>query len=190
MWELNTLHCAWYCEFPRITLLLQCIPLPHLFSTFKEHSLDVFFFLPCLSAEHPQSVSIISLLERLIYRNPEDSFSETFLFLIIGPLFRCFSTFSFLFLRVIPIGTLSEGILTVSGGFFEGLGLSLSALRRATSIFGVCTQYVIGARRSMDAGGCRSMSTSVCRSMGVSACRAILTLSGLGGCGCFAANSL
>ncbi|KAF3571437.1 hypothetical protein F2Q69_00059584 [Brassica cretica] len=50
---------------------------------------------------------------------------------------------------VLPIGTLStsiesspssEGILTVSGGFSEGFGLGLSALRRATSIFGICTR--------------------------------------------------
>ena len=152
-----------------LSLLLQCNPFSHLFSSFTEHSLDVFFFLPCFSDEHPQSVSIISLLERLIYRNPEDSFSKTILFLIIGPLFRCFSTCSFLFLRVLPIGTLStsiesspssEGILTVSGGFSEGLGLGLSALRRATSIFGICTRYVIGARRSMGAGGCRTMAVS------------------------------
>ncbi|KAF3568255.1 hypothetical protein DY000_02014932 [Brassica cretica] len=74
---------------------------------------------------------------------------------------------------VLPIGTLStsigsapssEGILAVSGGFSEGLGLGLSALRRATSIFGICTWYVSGARRSMGAGE-------------------------LGGCGCPAANS-
>ncbi|KAF3601876.1 hypothetical protein F2Q69_00037118 [Brassica cretica] len=100
--------------------------------------------------------------------------------------------------RFLSVGTLStsiesspssEGILTVSGRLSEGLGLGLSPLRRATSIFGICTRYVIGAHRSIEAGGCRSMSTSVCRSMGVAACRAILTLSGLGRCGCFAANS-
>ncbi|KAF3585443.1 hypothetical protein F2Q69_00029457 [Brassica cretica] len=60
----------------------------------------------------------------------------------------CFATFSFLLLRVLPVGTLStsiesvsssEGVLTASGGFSEGLGLGLSALRRTTSIFGICT---------------------------------------------------
>ncbi|KAF3566242.1 hypothetical protein DY000_02014613 [Brassica cretica] len=65
------------------------------------------------------------------------------------------------FVRVLPIGTLSmsiksspssEGILTVSGGLSEGLGLSLSALRRATSIFGICTQYVIGYQGWADVG--------------------------------------
>ncbi|KAF3589151.1 hypothetical protein F2Q69_00029073 [Brassica cretica] len=73
----------------------------------------------------------------------------------------CVSTFSSLFLRVLPIGTLStsiesspssKGILTVSRGFSEGVGLGLSSLRRATFIFGICTRYLIGARRSMDAG--------------------------------------
>ncbi|KAF2547219.1 hypothetical protein F2Q70_00021879 [Brassica cretica] len=81
----------------------------------------------------------------------------------------CFATFSFLLLRVLPVGTLStsiesvsssEGVLTASGGFSEGLGLALSALRRTTSIFGICTWYVIGPRRSMGAGGCRSMAVS------------------------------
>ncbi|KAF3569541.1 hypothetical protein DY000_02015985 [Brassica cretica] len=83
----------------------------------------------------------------------------------------CFSTFPFLFLRVHPIGTLStsiesspssEGIMTVSGGFSEGLGLGLSALRRATSIFGIFTRCVIGARRLMGTGGCQSILTSIC----------------------------
>ncbi|KAF3584201.1 hypothetical protein F2Q69_00030864 [Brassica cretica] len=54
---------------------------------------------------------------------------------------------------VLPIGTLStsiesppssEGILTVSRGFSEGLGLGLSALRRETSIFGICTRSIDG----------------------------------------------
>ncbi|KAF3555217.1 hypothetical protein F2Q69_00012605 [Brassica cretica] len=76
--------------------------------------------------------------------------------------------------RVLLIGTLStsiesspssEGILTVSGGLSKGLGLGLSSFRRATSIFGICTQYLIGARQSMDARGFRSMSTSVCQSI-------------------------
>ncbi|KAL0706711.1 hypothetical protein Bca4012_073137 [Brassica carinata] len=85
MWEFNTLHRAWYCKLPRITLLLQCNYFSHLFSSFTEHSPDVFFFLLCLSEEHPQFMSIISILEWLIYWNPEDSLPETFLFLIIGP---------------------------------------------------------------------------------------------------------
>ena len=126
--------------------------------------------------------------------------------LSLTPLFKCFSTFHFLFLRVFPKGTQSisidsspssEGIMTVSGGFSEGLGLGLSAFRRAISIFGICTRYIIGTRRPVGAGGCRSMSSSIyrsivgspCRSMEVLARRAIHTLSGLGGCGCFAANS-
>ncbi|KAF2565465.1 hypothetical protein F2Q68_00025256 [Brassica cretica] len=53
---------------------------------------------------------------------------------------------------VLPIGTLSisigsaassEGVLTAYGGLSEGLGYGLSALRRATSIFGICTQMSI-----------------------------------------------
>ncbi|KAF2557886.1 hypothetical protein F2Q68_00015819 [Brassica cretica] len=71
---------------------------------------------------------------------------------------------------VLPVGTLStsiesipssEGVLTASGEFSEGLGLGLSALRRATSIFGICTRYVIGARRSMGACCCRSITVSI-----------------------------
>ncbi|KAF3585221.1 hypothetical protein F2Q69_00029435 [Brassica cretica] len=51
---------------------------------------------------------------------------------------------------VLPIGTLStsigsaassECVLVASGGLSEGLGCGLSALRRATSIFGFCTRY-------------------------------------------------
>ncbi|KAF3503519.1 hypothetical protein F2Q69_00042874 [Brassica cretica] len=135
--------------FTVITLLLQCNPHPHLFSSFTEHSPDVFFFLSCFSEEHPQSVDILSLLEWLINRNPEDPLPETFLFLIIGPLFRCFATLSFLLLRVLPVETLSssigsstssEGVLMGSDGYYEGLGLGLSTLSRATSIFGICTQ--------------------------------------------------
>ncbi|KAF2609020.1 hypothetical protein F2Q68_00044345 [Brassica cretica] len=176
MWELNTLHRAWYCKLSKITLLLQCYPHPHLFSSFTEHSPDVFFFLSGFSEEHPRSVGIISIFEWLIYRNPEDSLPETFLFLIIvpPPVFRCFATLSFLLLRVLPVGTLSssigsspssECVLTTSGGYSEGLGLGLSALSRATSIFGICTRWVIGARRSIGAGGCRSMAASECRSL-------------------------
>ncbi|KAF2560436.1 hypothetical protein F2Q70_00017641 [Brassica cretica] len=36
----------------------------------------------------------------------------------------------------------SEGVLTGSGGCSEGLGLGLSALSRATSIFGICTREI------------------------------------------------
>ncbi|KAF3501938.1 hypothetical protein F2Q69_00042369 [Brassica cretica] len=77
-------------------------------------------------------------------------------------------------LWVLPIGALSTSIgstassecaLVVSGGLAEGLGYGMSALRQATSIFGICTRYVRGARRSMGAGGCRSMAVSLCRSM-------------------------
>ena len=100
------------------------------------------------------------------------------------PLFRCFAIFSFLFHRVLPIGTLStskgfaptsEGVLTVFCGFSESLSLGLSALRRATSIFSICTWYVKGSRRSMDPGVFRSITVSWCRSMTVSECRSILT---------------
>ncbi|KAF3567614.1 hypothetical protein DY000_02029548 [Brassica cretica] len=49
----------------------------------------------------------------------------------------------------------SECVLLASGWLSEGLGCGLSALRRATCIFGICTRYVRGARRSMGAGGCR-----------------------------------
>ncbi|KAF2591935.1 hypothetical protein F2Q70_00039660 [Brassica cretica] len=51
--------------------------------------------------------------------------------------------------KVLPTGTLStsigsaassEGVLMASGGLYEGLGCGLSALRRATSIFGICTR--------------------------------------------------
>ncbi|KAF2533501.1 hypothetical protein F2Q70_00029581 [Brassica cretica] len=45
----------------------------------------------------------------------------------------------------------SECALVVSGGLAEGLGYGMSALRQATSIFGICTRYVRGARRSMGA---------------------------------------
>ncbi|KAF3500021.1 hypothetical protein F2Q69_00042195 [Brassica cretica] len=90
-----------------------------------------------------------------------------------------------------------EGVLTASGGYSDCLGLGLSALSHATSIFGTCTRSVIGARQSIGARGCRSMAASLCRSMEDSPCRSmevsarrvILTLSGLGGCVCFAANS-
>ncbi|KAF3485222.1 hypothetical protein F2Q69_00052133 [Brassica cretica] len=67
---------------------------------------------------------------------------------------------------VLPVGTLStsigstpssEGVLTVSGGFSKGLGLGLSALRRATSIFGICTRR---GRRSILDDFCRSMSVA------------------------------
>ncbi|KAF3576247.1 hypothetical protein DY000_02031191 [Brassica cretica] len=71
---------------------------------------------------------------------------------------------------VLPIGSLStfigsaassEGVLMVFGGLSESLGRGLSALRRATTIFGICTRYVRGARRSMGAGGCRLMADAL-----------------------------
>ncbi|KAF3546966.1 hypothetical protein DY000_02006387 [Brassica cretica] len=80
--------------------------------------------------------------------------------------------------RVLPVETLSssmgsspssEGVLIGSGGCSEGLG------HRCTSIDG--------------GDGCRSILASECRSTLLLACRSIQTLSGLGGCGCFAANS-
>ncbi|KAF2551462.1 hypothetical protein F2Q68_00036194 [Brassica cretica] len=87
----------------------------------------------------------------------------------LASLFRCLATFPFLFLKVLPIGALStsigsaassECVLVVFGGLAEGLDCGLGALRRAMSIFGICTQYVRGERRSMGAGGCRSMVVS------------------------------
>ncbi|KAF3593183.1 hypothetical protein DY000_02022082 [Brassica cretica] len=80
----------------------------------------------------------------------------------IAPLFRCLATFSFLFLKVLPIGALStcigsgassECVLLVSGGLAECFGCGLSALIRVMSIFGNCTRNVRGARRSMGTGG-------------------------------------
>ncbi|KAF3538015.1 hypothetical protein F2Q69_00023156 [Brassica cretica] len=58
----------------------------------------------------------------------------------------------------------------------------MSALRRATSIFGICTQYVRGERRSMGAGGSQSIAFTLCRlmagtvssSMLMRACRSVL----------------
>ncbi|KAF2592809.1 hypothetical protein F2Q70_00043409 [Brassica cretica] len=38
----------------------------------------------------------------------------------------------------------SEGVLIGSGGCSEGLGLGLSALTRATSIFDICTRHSQG----------------------------------------------
>ncbi|KAF2593618.1 hypothetical protein F2Q70_00043226 [Brassica cretica] len=67
----------------------------------------------------------------------------------VAPLFRSLATFSFLFLKVLPIGALSTSMgsdassecgLVSSGGLSEGLGCGLSAFRQATSIFGVCTR--------------------------------------------------
>ena len=115
-----------------------------------EHSPNVIFSLIGLSEEHPQSVGKVGLLEfssgilKTLLRKLSISFS-------LAPLFRCLATFSFLFLKVLPIGALStsigsaassECVLVVSGGLAEGLGCSQSVLRQATSIFGICTQYV------------------------------------------------
>ncbi|KAF3549737.1 hypothetical protein DY000_02006384 [Brassica cretica] len=47
----------------------------------------------------------------------------------------------------------SEGVLTCSGGCFEGLGLGLSALSRATSIFGICTRIYTALRDAVDSVG-------------------------------------
>ncbi|KAG5393591.1 hypothetical protein IGI04_023554, partial [Brassica rapa subsp. trilocularis] len=105
-----------------------------------EHS--VLFSLLGLSEEHPQYVGNVSFLE------------------------RCLATFSFRFLKVLPIvalstcigsGASSECVLVVSGGLAKGFGCGMSALIRAMLIFGNCTRNVRGAR--------------------------------LGGCGCLAANS-
>ncbi|KAF2620135.1 hypothetical protein F2Q68_00039192 [Brassica cretica] len=61
----------------------------------------------------------------------------------------CLDTFPFLFFKVLPIRALSTSIgstassecaLVVSGGLAEGLGYGMSALRQATSIFGICTR--------------------------------------------------
>ncbi|KAL0684364.1 hypothetical protein Bca4012_051212 [Brassica carinata] len=93
MWEFNTFHRARYCKLRMITLLIQCNPHPHLFSSFTEHSPNVFFCLSSFSEEHPQSVGIISFIECLIYRNSEDSFPETFLFLFISPPLQIFCHF-------------------------------------------------------------------------------------------------
>ncbi|KAF3599341.1 hypothetical protein F2Q69_00035775 [Brassica cretica] len=71
----------------------------------------------------------------------------------IHNLWLCFATFSSLLLRVLPVETLSssmgsspssEGVLTGSSGCSEGLGFGLSALSRATSIFGICTRHCQG----------------------------------------------
>uniref|UniRef100_A0A0D3BSI9 Uncharacterized protein n=1 Tax=Brassica oleracea var. oleracea TaxID=109376 RepID=A0A0D3BSI9_BRAOL len=78
--------------------------------TVHEHSPDVFVFLSGFSEEHPQYVGVISFFEWLMQRNPEDSLLEIFLFLFISPLFRCFATFSFLLVRVLPVETLSSSI--------------------------------------------------------------------------------
>ncbi|KAF2610567.1 hypothetical protein F2Q70_00011943 [Brassica cretica] len=137
MWQLNTLHRTWYCKLLRITLLLQCNPLLHLFSDLIEHSPNVLFCLSGLSEEHPQFVGKIGLLEWFLYWNPEDSLLETFHLLLISSFFRCLATFPFHFLKVLPIGALStsigsvassECVMVVSGGLAEGLGCGRSAL--------------------------------------------------------------
>ncbi|KAF3556694.1 hypothetical protein F2Q69_00012846 [Brassica cretica] len=74
----------------------------------------------------------------------------------------CFATFSFLLLRVLLVGTLSsslgsspssEGVLTGSGRYFKGLGLGLSALSRARSIFGICTRIFTTLQDVVDSVG-------------------------------------
>ncbi|KAG5410586.1 hypothetical protein IGI04_006905, partial [Brassica rapa subsp. trilocularis] len=173
----------WYCTLPRITFLLQCDPIFHLFSDLMEHSPNVLFSLLVLFEEHPQFVGKVGLLEWTLLRKLSITFS-------LAHLFRFFATFLFLFLKVLPIGILStsigsgassEYVLVVSGGLAEGFNCDLSALIRALSIFGICTRNVRGARRSMGIGGFRSTTVSVCRSM--------LIHKGLGGCRCLAANS-
>ena len=157
MWIFNTLHQTWYCKLPRTTLLLQYNHILHLFSDLMEHSPNVIFSLIGLSEEHPQSVGKVGLLEfssgilKTLLRKLSISFS-------LAPLFRCLATFSFLFLKVLPIGALStsigsgvssECVLVVFGGLAKGFGCALSALICALSIFGICTQNVRGARRLM-----------------------------------------
>ncbi|KAF3582932.1 hypothetical protein DY000_02029549 [Brassica cretica] len=63
---------------------------------------------------------------------------------------------------VLPIGILStsigsaassEGVLMASGGLFEGLGCGLSAFRRATSVFGICTWILTTLQDAVDSVG-------------------------------------
>ncbi|KAF3486123.1 hypothetical protein F2Q69_00052668 [Brassica cretica] len=64
-------------------------------------------------------------------------------------IYGCLATFPFLFLKFLPIGAIStfigsaassDCVLVVYGGLAEGLGCGLSALRRATPIFCICTR--------------------------------------------------
>ncbi|KAF3576621.1 hypothetical protein DY000_02030738 [Brassica cretica] len=74
----------------------------------------------------------------------------------------CFASFSFLLLRVLPVGTVSssigsspssEGVLTGFGRYSKGLGLGLSALSRARSIFGICTRIFTALQDAADSIG-------------------------------------
>ncbi|KAF3500448.1 hypothetical protein F2Q69_00042288 [Brassica cretica] len=87
--------------------------------TVHEYSPNVFFFLSGFSEEHPQSVAVISFFEWLMVL-PVDTLSSS-----------------------IGSSPSSQGVLTGSGGCSEGLGLGLSALSRATSIFDICTRMSI-----------------------------------------------
>ncbi|KAF2570407.1 hypothetical protein F2Q70_00004112 [Brassica cretica] len=59
----------------------------------------------------------------------------------------------------------SEGVLIGSGGCSEGLGLGLSTLSRATSIFGICTRIFTALQDAVDSVGVvdRCSGTSVDR---------------------------
>ncbi|KAF3549997.1 hypothetical protein DY000_02007328 [Brassica cretica] len=109
-------------------------------------------------------------------------FQKLFIYFSLSSLFICLATFSFLFLKVLPIGALStsigsgasyECVLLVSGGLAKGLGCGLSAVIRAMSIFDNCTRYMRCAHRSMGDEVCRSVAVSRCRSMAVSRCRSM-----------------
>ncbi|KAF2591216.1 hypothetical protein F2Q70_00038361 [Brassica cretica] len=47
----------------------------------------------------------------------------------------------------------SEGVLTGSSGCSDGLGLALSALSRATSIFSICSRIFTGLQDAVDSVG-------------------------------------
>ncbi|WZZ78686.1 hypothetical protein YC2023_099258 [Brassica napus] len=110
MWELNPLHRTWYCKLPRITLLLQCNPILHLFSGLIEHSPNVLLSLHGLSEDiHSPWVKYVSsngfsseILKTL--------FQKLSSFFSLAPLFRCLATFFFLLLKVLLIGALSTSI--------------------------------------------------------------------------------
>ncbi|KAF3589156.1 hypothetical protein F2Q69_00029079 [Brassica cretica] len=83
---------------------------------------------------------------------------------LIGTIDRCCG--------VLPIGALStfigyaassECALVVSGGLAEGLGCGMSALRRATSIFGICTRSPFSSRTRIKVAtmSCSSVSIDV-----------------------------